>query len=184
MAFFIVATGFATETLSLDVFAVEAEKVLVDFRSKTPTLLELTLQNSDGEIVYYSKSETLLSKYKEVLDFTEMEKGMYTICMNYGNCSVNCELFVSKNNIKIGPLVQLYEPYFCLENGILNVSFLNVTQKNVYLNIYQNDKYLTGNCLGKDMALQKRLDISNLKGERYQLVLTDWFIDHPFVVQM
>jgi hypothetical protein len=183
VAFFIVVVGFATEIPKLDIVTVEGEKALVGFRSEKPVLFEFTLQNSGGEIIYYKKLESPMNEYKKIVDFSEMGNGTYTICLNYRNCSVNRELDVCKNSIKVGPLFQCFEPYFCLKNGILNVSFFNVAQKNVNLNIYQNGKYITGICLGKEMALQKRLDITNLEQGNYKLVLTDWFKDHPFVLQ-
>ena len=183
MVFFTVTKGFATKAPKLDVINIQTKKALVIFSSEKPTLFEMTLQNGKGEIICYKKSENPLNEYRKEFDFSELGNGMYTICMNYGNYSVNRELFVSEHKICVGPKVLLYEPYFCLENGVLNVSFLNVSQKNVFLNFYQDGRYITGICLGNDMSLQKRIDLTNLKDGKYKLVLTDWFKDHPFVVQ-
>ena len=180
---FIALTGSATETPKMNVVKTDAGKARFNISSEKPVPFEMILQNTEGEIFYYKKSERPVNEYEDVFDFANMPKGKYTLSMNYGSCSVNRELNVTKNGILVGPQIRLYEPYFGVKNEMVNISFLNIAQKNVFLNIYQNGKYITGLNLGKNMNLRKKIDISNLEKGNYKFVLTDWFKNHLYVMQ-
>ncbi len=182
LAFFIVAVGFATETPKMNIIPVENEKALIAFNSGKPTLIELTIKNDDGDILYFKRSEKRVSEYQEIFDFLELGNGDYNVCLNYGNRSINRDLHVLKKEIIVGAAVQMYEPYFTFKNERLNVSFLNISQKNVFLNIYKDGEHLSKSRLGKDMTIQKCFDLSKLDKGDYKVVITDWFKDHSFIV--
>ena len=183
MAVFIVLAIYADETPDMEVIKTETGKTLVSFTTERPVMLEMLLQNSKGEIFCYKKSDKPESVYKEAVDFSNLQKGKYMLSIIYGNSSVNRELGITKDSILVGSLVRLYEPHFFTEDNMVNISFLNIARKNVLLHIYQNGKYITGMHLGKDMAIQKKLDISNLENGSYKLILTDWFKNHLYVVR-
>jgi len=182
LAIFIVAIGFATETPKMNIIPVEAEKALVAFNSSSPVSFEITITKKNGEIIYYKKSKNPLDEYRKVFDFSEMGNGIYNVSMNYGNRSLNRDVCVSKKDIKIGPIVKLYEPYFCYKDGLLNVSFLNIARNSVYLNVYKMGKHVSGLNLGKELSIQKSFDFSKLKNGDYKIVVTDKFKDHSFIV--
>jgi len=182
-AIFIALAGSATETPKMDVVKTDDGKAWINITSEKPVPLEMILQNMNGEIFYYKKSEKSVNAYKDVFNFANMPKGKYTLSMNYGSCSVNRELNITKNGISVGPLIRLYEPYFSIEDGMVNISFLNIAQKKVSLEIYRDGNYITRMSLGKNMNLRKKIDISNLERGKYKFVLTDWFKNHLYVVQ-
>ena len=182
LAIFIVAIGFATETPKMNIVPVKAEKALVTFNSEIPVTFEITITKNDGEIVDYKKSKNPVDVYQKVFDFSEIGTGNYNVSLNHGNCSMNRDLHVSKKDIKVGPVVQLQEPYFCYKNGMLNVSFLNLAQNSVYLNVYKNGDHVDGVSLGKELSIQKCFDLSKLKNGNYKIVVTDKFNDHQFMV--
>lgn len=184
LALFIVAVGFATDFPKMNVIPVEAEKALVAYKSSEATPLEITLTNYQGEILYYKKTQKRYSEYKKVFDFSELGEGDYCICVNFGNRSVSRNVTVDKNEIKVGVAQQLYEPYFCLKDKKLNVSFFNGPQKPVYVNIYKDGEHIEAINLGKDLAIQKRLDLSQLKKGEYEIVLSDLFKDHKYITQL
>ena len=182
MAIFIVAIGFASEIPKMNIIPVEAEKALVAFNSTSPVIFEITLTKSNGEILYYKKYESPLGEYRKIFDFSEMGNGTYNVNVNYGNCSIVRDLCISNKDIEVGQVVRLYEPYFRFKNDKLNISFLNVSQKDVYLNMYQEGEHITGAKFGKEMSIQKCVDLSKLKDGNYEVIVTDWFNDHSFTV--
>ena len=184
LAFFIVAIGFATNFPKMNVIQVEAEKAMVAFESIEATPLEITLTNYSGEILYFKKTQKRYDEYKKVFDFSELGTGNFCICVNFGNRSISRNITVQKKKIIVGAPMQLYEPYFCMEDKKLNVSFFNCPQKPVYVNIYQNGKHIDGINLGKNLAIQKRLDLSRLKKGEYEIVLSDLFKDHKYIAQL
>lgn len=184
LACLIVAIGSASDLPKVNVVPIAAEKALVAFETPSAAPLEITLTASSGEILYFKKSTKHLAEYKKVFDFSELGKGVYCMCINYGNRSVSRTINVAKDEIKVGEMQRLYEPYFVLNDKKLNVSFLNCPCKPVFLNIYCEGKHLQGINLGKGLAVQKCIDLSLLQKGEYEVVLTDCFKNHKFIAQL
>lgn len=184
LAVLIVAIGFATEKVKMNIIPLDSEKALVAFNSETPTNFEVTIKNVENETVYYHKSEKKQQTYKGKFDFSELETGKYIVSVNYGNKSLNSEITVANDHIKAGPVVKSMEPYFSQKNDKLSVSFLNSAQRQVYINIYKNEEHVTGAKLGKDLSIQKCVNLSNLEKGKYKVVLSDWYGDHSCEVQI
>jgi hypothetical protein len=181
---FVTATGFATEKPQMTVSANNELVASIRFESPVPTRFEMTIQNEQGEIVYYKKSGEKTGQYNDQFDFSGLNTGKYLVCVNYGNQSLNRELLVSSQKIIISPVEFCYEPYLNMEDGKLNVSFLNVAQKEVYLTILKDGKLVYGVYLGKDMIIQKRLDLNQLEKQEYEIVLRERFKKHSAYVQL
>lgn len=183
LAFFIVSIGNATETPKMNVIQLENQKALVAFHSPFNAPLEVTLTNQTGEILYYKKSEGE-SEFKKVFNFKEFGDGEFSICVCYGTRSIKRDIEVADNEIQVNPAENLFEPYFRLKEDKLNVSFLNITGKNVVLSVYKNGLHVGSTSLGKKQAIQKCVDLSNLGKGNYEVVLTDWFRDHRCKIQI
>jgi len=183
LALFIVTIGYAADTPKMTIVASGDEKALMTFESKTAYPVEITICTKNGEIVYYWKGETLLSSFNKTFNASDLGYGSFHVCLNYGGQSINRDLTITRKEITVGPAVELYEPFFRYDNNRLNLSFLNVAQKNVYLNIYQGNKFVSGVNLGKNMDIQKALDFSNLKEGEYEVVVSEYFKDHRYLVQ-
>ncbi len=183
IAIFIVAISSATDTPKMNIVPATDEKAIMTFESSTAFPVEITVCTKSGEIVYYWKGESLHTRLNKVLDASDIGYGTFNVCLNYGGKSINRELNITKKEITVGPAVQLYEPFFRYENDRLNLSFLNVAQKNVYLNVYKGGEYVTGVKLGSSMDIQKSLDFSKLNEGDYEVVVSEHFKDHRFLVQ-
>ena len=180
LAIFIAAIGFATETPKMNIVANENDKILVSFESATACPVEMTITDEDGVIIHYWKSESLQNNFNQMLNLSELERGTYNVVLNYGGTSINRELNITRNEIKVGPPVKLLEPYFCFKNDKLKVSFLNVANKNVFLNVYKDGEHYNGFTFGKDLDIQKCIDFSMADKGNYDIVLTDHFKEHHF----
>lgn len=183
LALLVAATANATEIPKMNIVNSGNEKAIVMFNSPTALPIEVSICSETGEMVYYWKSEKPENRLSQDFDLSEIGTGKFNVCINYGGQSINRELVVQKNGIKVGPLVQLYEPYFQFEDDQLKVSFLNAVQKNVYLNIYKEGEHITGVKLGKNMDIQKCIDFSKLENGKYRVILSDNFKDHNYIVQ-
>jgi hypothetical protein len=182
LALFIAAISFATDLPKMNVNANDAGKLAVSFESPTASPVELMISDRDGVILYSWKSKMPETKINKMYDLTELEDGTYNFCVNYGGKSINREVCIKSKNITVGPSVQLNEPFFNFKNDRLNVSFLNLAQKNVYLNIYKDGEHYAGFTLGKNMDIQKCFDFSTAKKGNYEVVLTDFFKEHHYAV--
>jgi hypothetical protein len=183
---FVASNSFALKTDGprMNIVQVESDEALVAFESKVPTYFELTISNNEHVVVYYQKSKKQQQEFKGKFNFANLENGTYNVCVNYGNQSLNSQIEITNKGIETSEVVRCYEPYFTIEDEKLNVSFLNTPQKQVYLNIYKNNKHVDGTALGKDLVIHKKLDLSNLAEGKYQVILTDEFKDHVYWVKI
>ncbi len=183
LALFTVSMGFATETPKMNVVTDEENKILVTFESATACPVEITVTDVKGNIVYYWQSESPLSEVNQSFNLADLGKGTFDLALKYGCSSLNREVTVSRKEVIVGPPVKLNEPFFCFKNDKLNVSFLNVSNKNVYLNVYKDGEHYNGFTLGKDVDIQKCIDFSMAENGNYEIVLTDYFKDHHYQVE-
>jgi hypothetical protein len=86
-------------------------------------------------------------------------------------------------NLKVGEEIRMFSPYFKFEDNKLQISYLNNSQKNVFLNIFREGQYVTGKKLGKEMCIQKALDFSKLETGTYNVILTNNSNEFQFTVQ-
>jgi len=184
LAYFIVAIGYATEFPKLNVVSLEKDKAMVAFSANQASILEVSLTNCVGNVVYFNRTKDHQAEFKKIFDFSQMDDGEYCICINYGNRSVARSLNINSDKIVVGPPMQMFEPYFKLCDNILNISFLNCPLKQVYVSVYQDGRRIDWAKMGKDLTIQKRLDLSRLEKGEYEIVLTDYFKDHRFMVQL
>lgn len=184
LAFLFAAIGNAADLPKMSITPVENQKAVVNYEASQATPLEITLTASNGDILYFKRTSERHTEYREELDFTELGSGNYNICFNFGNQSVSRTVSVSGKDITVGPSQYCYEPCFSLEDRNLNISLLNLPEKPVYVNIYQDGVQIDGFKLGKELAIQKRLDLSNLKTGEYEVVVSDCFKDHKYIAKL
>lgn len=182
LALFIAAISFATETPKMNIVADDNSRILVSFESATACPVEITITNDDGVVMHNWRTESPQNAVKQLLNLSELERGIYNVTLNYGGTSMNRKLNITRNDIKVGPPVKLYEPYFSFKNDRLNVSFLNVANKNVFLNVYKDGEHYNGFTLGKNLDIQKCIDFSTAGKGKYEVVLTDYFKEHHYTV--
>jgi len=176
------ATVNATETPKTEILSAQGDKILVNYETDKAALLELTITDNDGVILHEWKSETPQTSVKKVLNLRELEDGTYQFSLKSGAKSLNSALEIEGKSVKVGPMVELNEPYFNFKDDKLFISFLNQSMKHVYMNVYKNGEHYTGFDLGKDLDVQKCVDFSMAKKGTYEVVLTDNFKAHNFTV--
>lgn len=184
LVLFVVSTISASNLPKMSVELVADKIIEVDFESVKPCPVEITISERSGNVVYYVQSLKRDCEFSKIFDFSELKNGTYQVSLNYGNQSLTRELQVGNENLKIGPPRNYYEPYYKLENGKLDISFLNVACKNVYLRVYKDGEFVSGVKLGKEMNIQKRMDLTKLEKGKYNLVLTEELDTHCYCLEI
>ncbi len=175
-------TGNAAKIPTMKVESVDSGKALVAFDPGVAKNFEVTIKDSRGEILYYKKTETAQTDFKTVFDFSELESGIYTLCINFDNCTIYRDLVMENRKMKVGNEIRTFDPYFRLENDKLYLSHLNPALKNVYLNVYENGEQVDHKKLGNELAIHKCLDLSLLEKGDYEFIVSDRFNAHSFTV--
>lgn len=184
LAVFVAATGFATQRPTMNVIPVENEKAMVAFETMTPATFELSLKNQSGEVVYFKKSEKPVQNYSLIFDLRNLDDGSYHVNLKHGNCTIDREITVfNGHTLQVGEEVRMFSPYYKFENDMLQISYLNNSQKNVFLNVFRDGEHVTGKKLGKEMCIQKMISFSNLDKGTYDVVLSNNQNDFQFTVQ-
>lgn len=184
LAFFIATVGFATEFPTMNLIPVEGDKAMLAYNAPTAATLEITLSDCNGSILYFKRTTGQENELNQIFDFSELEDGDYCMSVNYGNRSISRNLHIEGEEISVGAPMRCFEPYFTLEDKMLNVSLYNSPQKQVFVNIYKDGTHIDGFKLGKDLAIQKRIDLSRLEAGEYEVILTDYVKDHKFVAEL
>lgn len=181
-AIFLASTVFATKLPSMKIVPSEVSKTVVTFETGSAAGFELSVKSLSGETLYYKKSEEPVENYRTVFDFSKLNNGIYQVSLSTGNCTLNRKLTISGERIKVGEEIRLFAPVYSFENNLLNISFLNKGQKNVFLNVFNEGNHVSGTKLGKEMCIQKSLDFSKLPEGTYQVVLSDKYNDYNYTV--
>jgi len=172
--------ALASDFPKMNLTPVESGKAMLAYNATTAATLEITLSNYKGQVVFFSRTSSPEKEVKRLLNFAHLESGNYCISVNYGNRSISRNLVLEKGNIAVGKPVRCYEPYFSLDNRMLNISFFNSSRQQVYASIYRNGTYVGGNKLGKGLAIQKQLNLSHFEAGEYEIVITDSTKEHRF----
>ncbi|SHF44306.1 hypothetical protein SAMN05444274_105239 [Mariniphaga anaerophila] len=180
---FVVATAFAVQLPAMNVIPVQDDKALIAFETLSPANFELLIKNDRGEILFSKKSDSPVQEFRTVFDLKFLENGNYKVCLCHGNCRLAREITISDTHLAVGSETRAYCPYYAFEDNLLKVSYLNNFQKNVFLNIYRDGKFVTGKKLGKEVFIQKALDLSKLEKGTYEVVLSNNNNDYEFIVK-
>lgn len=178
----IITAGFATEKTKMNVSTVENEIALIAYNSETPSVIELTIKDERGVTMYYYKSKREQASYRGKFDFSKVEAADYYLCLNSNNASISSRVQVSSNGIEISSPQEMPDPVFNQKQNLLDVSFLNVPQEQVYLNLYKDGNHVEMVKLGNTLCIQKRIDISKLEKGEYKVIINDLFKEHTFMV--
>ncbi|WP_347838975.1 hypothetical protein [uncultured Draconibacterium sp.] len=183
LVFCIAAMANATDLPKMNVEQVEENTAVVAYTASTEAPLLVSITNANGEILYYKETEHC-KEFKKELDLTKLGDGNFCVCINYGNQSVSRKICVKDKKVVVDETTRCFEPYFCVKEKRLNVSFLNQSLKPVYLNVYRNGRHVKGMNLGRDLTIHQALDFSKLTRGTYEVVLTDNIKDHKFKAQL
>ncbi|MGE0020370.1 MAG: hypothetical protein AB7S72_11935 [Draconibacterium sp.] len=173
VALLVSATVYATETPKTEILSAQNDKILVNYQTDTPCLLEVSITDNNGVILHEWKSETPQSGVKKIFSLKELEDGTYQFSLKSGTKSLNSALTIDDKTVKVGPMVELNEPCFRFKNDKLYVSFLNQSMKNVYLKVYKDGEQYNGFDFGKNFDVQKCIDFSMATNGTYDIVLSE-----------
>ncbi|HZH73992.1 MAG TPA: hypothetical protein VFD91_15960 [Mariniphaga sp.] len=176
-------TVSATKIPTLNVVPLKEQRALMAFESEKPTAVEVSLKNQKGETLYYKKSKAAVEELKLILNFKNLVDGVYDVSVELDNCKLNRQIKLTGHKVsEVGDASRTYGPYCKFEDNLLKISYLNTTQNNVLLNLYHQGKHVAGKKLGKEMCIQKAIDLSKLEKGEYSVVIGDKLNKFYFVI--
>lgn len=168
----IVAIATAVERPKMDVTPLSAEQARVSITNENPALFEMSIETQNGDLVYYKKTTEASTEYRKIFDFTNLEKGKYVMNLKVNDTKVMREFEVNRNSILVGDSEISFDPYFSFENNTLKFSFLNFDEVNYNVYLYNEENLVYSKRMGKNFAIQKGFDLSQLENGNYKVVLS------------
>ena len=175
-------TALLLFTVSL-VSAVEKPKAIVQPINKNQFLLaietdyastmEVTISDSNGEIMYYKSTNKPVTSVKKIFDLKNLKNGNYSLELKSKNFISRRDLKLDQNKIQVGASVttQIVHPYFGLVGDQLVLTHLNFEKEEYQLLIYNETDEIYKTKLDQVSPINAGYDMSKLKSGDYEVVL-------------
>ncbi|HSO88720.1 MAG TPA: hypothetical protein VLQ91_19360 [Draconibacterium sp.] len=167
VAFAVVAT--AVEKPKMNVIALSDEKALIAIENENPAYFELSIEAENGDLVYYKESEKEITDLRQVINYSNMDNGFYTLKLKIKDTYVSRDFEINNNGMIVGESKMEYAPHFAYDSDVLKLSYLNFDKENVKFKIYNNGELVFENKLGKEFVISAGYDLSKLESGKYEI---------------
>lgn len=157
--------------LRVDILPLNSDRAVVAISSAAEEQYEISIENSNGEVVYYKETEGNLTDYRKVFDFSKLEKGDYKLVASINGATSVRNFSVNSQAIAVGDMSYEVDPVFSFNNDVLRVAYLNYPGENVDLKIYDGNSLIYSKTLDNSFAVNEGLNLAKLKSGNYQVVL-------------
>jgi len=173
-------TLMAGGNLKVNIVPLNSEKAVVAISTTDAANLQISIENENGEKVYYKEADAENSDYRRVFDFSNLEAGDYMLSVSTNGLTTERAFSIDKKNIEVGKEKYLMEPYFSYKDGALKMSYLNFPEENVNLNLYTNNDLVYTKEIGNKFNILEGYDVSKLEKGNYTVVLSSWSGLHSY----
>lgn len=165
-------TLMASGNLKVNILPLTSEKAVVAISNTTVSNFQITIENENGETIYYKETGAESKDYSKVFDFSNLEAGEYKLTASIDGATTERSFNIDKRKIAVGKEKSAIEPYFGYKDGVLALSFLNFSEENLVLNFYDKNELVYSKELGKKFNVNKGFDLSKLNKGNYSVVLS------------
>jgi hypothetical protein len=163
---------FASGNLKVNILPKVEGRALLEISNNSAQKVEITISNSEGDLVFYHETEAEHTEYNRTFNFSKLEHGNYKMIVNVDGASNEQMLNVGRHGIEVGKIVEKTEPIFSFKNNQLRVSHLNHNQDEMSLHVYQSGSLIWDKEIGNMFALTVGYDLSKLDKGNYQIVFS------------
>ena len=165
-------TLMASGNLKVNIQPLTSEKAVVAISNTIASNFQISIVNENGETVYSKEIATESKDYSKVFDFSKLEAGEYKLTASIDGATTERTFKIDKRKIDVGKEKVDLEPYFAYKEGILALSFLNFSEENLEMNIYDNEGLVYSEKIGKQFNVTKGFDLSKLDKRNYSVELS------------
>jgi len=168
---FMAISALAVERPTMNVIKLEDEKAIITIDNENPVKFELSIESTEGDVVFYKESEKELTNLRQTIDYSQLEDGSYILKLKLNDTFVSTNLEIEKGVMEVGESKTTYAPYFSFKNDLLKLSYLNFDEENLSIRIYTDRLLIYEDRLGKEFDVHAGYDLSKLVTGRYQIEL-------------
>jgi len=176
----------AMGVLNVNVIPGTNEKALVNITNAANNKYKIVLTDSNGEVVFVDRTKSPTENYSKMYDFSKLDDGRYTFSIKRGDETELNNIVVSNGKAQILGQEEQIAPYFKLDGKLLELSFLNFTQRGMKLLVYDdlsNDLIYKEN-LNPVFAFHHAIDLSKLDPGNYDAVLQSSNNSYTYTVRI
>ena len=166
-------TLMASGNLKVNIVPLTSEKAVVAISNTIASNFQISIENENGETIYYKETGTDSKDYRKVFDFSNLEVGEYKLTASIDGETTERSFNIDKRKIAVGKEKSEIAPFFAYKEGILALSFLNFSEDNLIVNFYNNNNELVySKEMGDKFNVNKGFDLSKLANGAYTVVLS------------
>jgi len=187
LAFAFVAFGntlFATGNLKVNIQPISAEKALVAISSLTDSNLKITVEDSQGRIVYYKEVAEPTGDYKKVYDFSDLDAGNYKLSVESDRLTSERSFEIKNWKIEVGNEKTTIEPFFGYNDGLLRCSYLNFPKDDLTLYFFDQKQLIYTKEIGRNFNVSEALNLSKLDKGNYTAILSTKDKDYSYAIDI
>ncbi len=165
-------TLMASGNLKVNIHPLESEKAIIAISNAEESNFQISILNDQGEVVYYKETTDGNMDYRRVFDFSNLENGDYKLSVTVDKATTERSFNMKNKNISVGKEKNMIEPYFAFKDGILKISFLNFSEADVKLNLFDKNDLVYEKELGSRFDVNGGFDLSRLEKGTYSVILS------------
>jgi hypothetical protein len=163
---------FAVGNLNVSIFPLEDQKAVVAISSIANNKLSITVTDELNQTVLSRQTNCKGSDYQQIFNFSQLEDGNYrltAVC----NCLTTERSFQIKNGkIEVGDEKTELAPFFSFEDRMLKCSYLNFSNQNLKLQLFENNNMIYSKNIGNGFVNNHGLNLAKLQSGTYTAILT------------
>lgn len=179
----VVGIATAVEKPKMNVIALSDENALIAIANENPAYFELSILAENGDLVYYKESATETTDLRQIINYSNMENGLYTLKLKVKDTYVSRDFEINSKGMKVGESKMKYTPHFAYSSDVLKLSYLNFDQENIKLKIYSEGDLVYEKRLGKEFVISAGFDISQLEGGKYEIELSSMYNQFSYNIE-
>ena len=165
-------TLMASGNLKVNILPLTSETAVVAISNTTASNFQISIENEKGETIYYKETGADNKDYRKVFDFSNLEDGDYKLTASIDGLTTERSFKIENKNIAVGKEKSNMEPYFAYKEGVLKLSYLNFSEENLSLNLYNNYDLVYSKNIGDKFNVNEGFDLSKLEKGSYSVVLS------------
>ena len=183
IAVLIVNGAMASGNLRVNIASGNNEFAEVEISNVAMSTFEIDVKDENGDIVFYKETQAPASNYKRNYDFSKLADGNYYFTVKIENESTETKFNINSGELTVFEEKKMVDPVFMFENNELKLTYLNFSEENTSLIVYDSSRnQLYEKDLKSNFVNHHGIDFSKVAKGNYEVVLSSGNDIHSYDV--
>ena len=183
IAILIVNGAMASGNLRVNIASGNNEFAEVEISNVAMSTFEIDVKDENGDIVFYKETQAPASNYKRNYDFSKLADGNYYFSVKIENESTETKFNINSGELTVFEEKKMVDPVFMFENNELKLTYLNFSEENTSLIVYDSSRnQLYEKDLKSNFVNHHGIDFSKVAKGNYEVVLSSGNDIHSYDV--